>query len=41
MVEKLQKVEKENKWLTKHIKNIREVIHTSAPSLWEEGTTTI
>ena len=41
MVEKLQKIEGDNKGLTKDINNMRAVNNTSALSLGEEGTKTI
>ena len=41
MVESLQKAEKENKGVTKDITDMRAVINTLAPSLWEEGSKTI
>ena len=41
MVEKLKKAERENKGLTKDIKDMRAVTNTSAPSLGVEGTKTI
>ena len=41
MVEKLQKLEGENKSLIKVRNNMRAFINTSAPSLGEEGSKTI
>ena len=41
MIEKLKKAERENKGLTKDIKDMMAVTYTSAPSLGVEGTKTI
>ena len=41
MNEKLQKVEGDNKWLTKYINNMRAVNNISALSLREKGSKTI
>ena len=41
MVENLQKLEEEYKGVAQGINNMRAVINTLAPNLWEEGTKTI